>query len=249
MYKKLNLDSDSVRGFKIKLYPTEEQKKIFNTHMNLFRFVYNWGLNIVQEYYSENKEYIGKDKLFKKLSDFRNANEWMKDIPLHSARLALSHLDYAYKKFFKGEAKFPKYKSKKYSKKCIHYRNEIYAFNFDDYSVRIPGLPSRERVLCKSHNVPFDVDRYYSCTITFDGRDYWLSANAQVESDKFEHSKSDDSIGIDLGIRKFAHLSNDKIYQMPKILKTLDKRQRREQSRLHKMRNWRIPLHIQEQRI
>ena len=144
----------------------------------MFRYVYNWGLSLSQKYYNDYKKYIGIDKLFKYLSEFRNSNEWMKDIPLHSARLALIHLDFAFKKFFKHEGGFPKYKSKKYSKKCIHYRNESYAFNFDETSVRISGFKRGERILCKNHNIPSNIEKFYSCTITFDGINYWISANS-----------------------------------------------------------------------
>lgn len=239
MYKKLNINSSRIRGSIIKLYPTDEQKEIFNTHINLFRYTYNWALNEAQEYYKEHNKYIGKDELFRRFSDLRNSTEWLKEIPLHSARLAISHLDNAFKLFFKHKNKFPRFKSNKYSKKCVHYRNEIYAFNFDENSVRIPGLPLRERVLCKSHNVPLDVDRYYSCTITFDGKDYWLSVNSERKSIE-QKELSTESIGIDVGQHKFAQLSNGKVYQTPKILKTLEKRNRHQQSRLSKMRNRRL---------
>lgn len=65
MFKKPNIESNNMRGFKIKLYPTDEQKKIFLMHMNLFRYVYNWGLEQSQKYYMENNEYIGKANLQK----------------------------------------------------------------------------------------------------------------------------------------------------------------------------------------
>ena len=182
MPNKPKIISENVKGYRIKIYPTDEQKEILNKQINLFRYVYNWGLSFVQDYYKKYKEYISISELFKELSKLRNSNEWLQEIPLHSARLALMHLDYAFKKFFKHESGFPKYKSKKYSKKCIHYRNEPYAFNIDKDSVRISGLRRNERILCKSHNIPLDIDKFYSCTITFDGNDYWLSVNAEIIS-------------------------------------------------------------------
>ena len=244
MYKKLCIDSDKMRGYKIKLYPTKEQASVLNEHINLFRYVYNWGLSECKKFYDEHGTYIGKSLLFTKLSEFRNDNDWMKQIPLHSARLALQHLDYAFKEFFKGRNRYPRFKSKKYSKKCVHYRNEIYAFNFTENSVRIPGFPISERIECKSHNVPLDVDRYYSCTITFDGINYWLSVNVERDELNYhnnEYNTNDNvSLGIDLGIKKFAQLSNGDYYKSPSILKVLDKRQRRQQSKLRRMLNRRI---------
>lgn len=240
MYKKLQLENSKVRGSIIKIYPTDEQKKILDEHINLFRYSYNWALNEAQEFYKENSMYIGKDELFRRFSNLRNETPWLNAIPLHSARLAINNLDNAFRLFFKHKNKFPRFKSNKYSKKCVHYRNEIYAFNFDENSVRIPGFPSRERIECKSHNVPLDVDRYYNCTVTYDGKDYWLSVNTERKEIESDYKLTDESLGIDVGQHKFAQLSNGIVYQPPKILKTLDKRQRRQQSRLSKMRSKRL---------
>ena len=128
MFKKPNINSKNIRGFKAKLYPTDEQKKTFLIHMNLFRYIYNWGLEQSQKYYVENNEYIGKARLQKLLSEYRNNTPWMQDLPLHSARLALDHLDFAYKRFFKNEARFPKFKSRKTCILKVHYRNSYKGF-------------------------------------------------------------------------------------------------------------------------
>lgn len=245
IYKKPSITSSNMRGYKIKLYPSESQKEILNEHINLFRYAYNWALNESIEFYKENKSYIGKTELMKRFSIMRNNNEWMQKLPLHSGRLAIEHLDFAYKKFFKGLAHFPVYKSKKYSKKCVHYRNESYAFNFTEDSVRISGFARNERILCKTHNIPPSKSGYYNCTITFDGINYWLSVNVEnvdINPDYYTDKLTDESIGIDLGIRKFAQLSNGMAYHHPKKLKVLDKRQRKEQSRLIKMRNTRLDI-------
>mgnify|MGYP002765656167 FL=1 len=232
-----------MRGYIIKLYPTEEQKEILNSHINLFRYTYNWALLEANKFYDANKTYIGKEELMKRFSRFRNENEWLQKIPLHSARLAISHLDYAFKEFFLKKHGFPRFKSKKYSKKCVHYRNEPYAFNFDNHSVRLSGFKKNERIECKSHKLPkIDEVQFYNCTVTFDGIDYWLSVNFEKEKPEETYNLTDESIGIDVGIVKFATLSNGKVYQPPSILKTLIKRSRKQQSRLSKMRNRRVEL-------
>lgn len=243
MYKKINLNSNNVRGFKVKLYPTDEQKSILQTHMSLFRFVYNWALNESNNYFDKNKVYIGKTELMKRFAELRNQTKWLQDIPLHSARLAIAHLDYGYKKFFKHEARHPRFKSKKNIVQKIHYRNESYAFNIDNDSIKISGFKRGERILCKTHNIPPPIlSGYYNCTITFDGINYWLSVNTEVNLlDKYiDSSEYGESIGIDVGIKKFAQLSDGTVYQLPKILKTIDKRIRKQQSRLSKMKNRRI---------
>lgn len=248
MYKKLNINSNNVRGFRVKLYPTEDQKKILQKHMHLFRYVYNWALNESNLFFEKNGVYIGKTELMCKFAELRNKTEWLQDIPLHSARLAISHLDFGYKRFFKHEARHPRFKSKKSTIQKVHYRNESYAFNIDNDSVRISGFKRGERIICKNHNIPPPSSSgYYNCTVTFDGIDFWLSVNTEVDlSSKLPQKEYTESIGIDVGIKKFAQLSDGTVYQMPKILKTIDKRIRKQQSRLSKMKNRRTALANQE---
>jgi len=238
MYKKPNIDSANMRGYKIKLYPSEEQKSILKSHINLFRYVYNWALTEANNFYNENKSYIGKDELMKRLSILRNSLDWMQELPLHSARLAVQNLDFAFKSFFKGRSRHPKYKSKKYSKKSVHYRNESYAFYLNRDSVRLSGFKKGEYISCKTHNIPTNPKSgFYNCTVTFDGIDFWLSVNIETDKEINYQINEDLNIGIDVGIIKFATLSNGTVYQLPKIIKTLDKRQRKQQSRLSNMRN------------
>lgn len=241
-----NINNNLSRGFRIKLYPTEEQKKILKRHIELFRYVYNWGLNQRNIYYKETGNLLKTNDLLKRLSEFRNSNEWLQELPLHSARLAIYHLDDAFNNFFKYGKGYPKFKSKRirtprkeYSrsfKQTVHYRNEQYAFNINENGVRISGFPRMERIKCKSidHIPIYDNTKFYSCTVSFDGYEYWLSVNIEVDRSYLynEDINLDQSIGIDLGVVTYAKLSNGKEYKLPKILHTLENRRRRIQSKL-----------------
>ena len=108
-----NINKDYSRGFKLKLYPTESQKAILDRHIELFRYVYNWGLKQRNEYYKSTGQLLKTRDLMDRLSEYRNANEWLQVLPLHSARLAIYHLDNAFNNFFKYGKGYPKFKSKK----------------------------------------------------------------------------------------------------------------------------------------
>ena len=242
-----NINKDYSRGFKLKLYPTESQKAILDRHIELFRYVYNWGLKQRNEYYKSTGQLLKTRDLMDRLSEYRNANEWLQVLPLHSARLAIYHLDNAFNNFFKYGKGYPKFKSKKlkntrpgYSKsfkQSVHYRNEPYAFNITENGVRISGFPREERIACKSFShIPLnDNTRFYACTISFDGFNYWLSVNIEVDRSvlyKPNNITNKNSLGIDLGVVTYAKLSNGKEYKFPKILHTLENRRRRYQGKL-----------------
>lgn len=242
---------DNFKGYKIKLYPTEAQKIFLNRQIELFRWVYNWAVEKEDSQYTKfkngeaEKGFLGILDLYELLKKERLELEWLREISSHTAKEAIRNALNAFNKFFKKVCRYPKYKSKKTAKKSFQVRNEPNAFYFDGEYVRISGLPFGDKILCKSHNIPTgDNIRYYKCTITFDGYVYWLSLNVEQETSNIDISNNqtdffDQSIGIDVGFRKLAQLSNGKTYYHPDV-HVLERRRRQQQRRLAKMRNNRI---------
>lgn len=153
----LNLNpNEFVKGYKIQIYPNEEQKEYIDRCIELSAFVYNWALDL------ENKVYIdylnGKSKirfysefeLDKLFSKFRNENEWLQYIPLTMARYQIRSLVNAYNSFFRKETRRPKFKSKKKSKKFIFLRND--RMYFDDNLLRIEGLKFGDKIYTGFHS-------------------------------------------------------------------------------------------------
>lgn len=240
---------DLFKGYKIKLYPTEEQKLFLNRQIELFRYVYNWAIQKEKEQYNDyingqtSKSFLGVLDLYSLLRDERNSHEWLKEIPTHTAKEAIRNALSAFNKFFKKICRFPKFKSKKTAKKSFQVRNESNAFYFDGKYLRISGLKFGDKILCKTHNIPIGENvRYYRCTISFDGYNYWLSLNTEKDTSylkEVETEYSHTSIGIDIGFRKLAQLSTGQAYYHPDM-HILERRKRLQQSRLSKMRNKRI---------
>lgn len=233
---KADCNQENVRRYCVELYPTESQAKFFKRQIDLFRYVYNWALETEIKSRDAGTGFIGRVKLFKMFSEYRNATEWLQDIPLNTAREAISNLLAAYDQFFEKEAKFPKFKSRKTAKKAFRVRNEQFAFRFYETSVRISGLPPREFVNCGHHNLPTDRDtKFYQPTVIFDGYRWWLSVAVELKDTKkpFIGNEEDrvDSIGIDLGVRTTIQLSTGESYNMPDT-KVWDKRASRMRSKM-----------------
>ena len=235
---------DKLKGYKIEIYPTDSQKEYINRQIELCRWVYNWALDIENEAYENDNTFLNYFKLAEKFDLVYSNTDWLNSgIPKRTAEIVLRHVDYAYRSFFNGKNRHPKYKSKKYSKKSFEVRNDLNAFYFKGTKVKIPGLPYGEMVECRHHNIPIgDNIRYYRCVISFDGYRYWLSVNTERDvSDLKQHDITgyeNKIIGIDLGIRKFAVLSNGTEYKLPtRKLNVLIKRNNRQHRRLSKMVN------------
>lgn len=262
---------ENFRGTKIEIFPTESQKEFMQRHISIFRWVYNWTISIQKERYLEYKKFLEENPdiedtaeerrkfhtfygiidLMKKFSEMRSTEryEWLKGIETHSAKEAMRNALSAFENFFNKKSRFPRFKSKKTSKKSFQFRNDPNAFYFKDNYVRIPGMPIGDKVLCKKHNIPVvDGIRYYRCTITFDGYRYWLSVNTEVDKSYLSvHEPTiyeNESIGIDVGARKMAQLSTGETFYLPDT-KKLERRKRQQQRRLSKMRSKRVAKSIQ----
>ena len=222
-------NSDDLLGYRIKLYPTEEQKVILNKQIDLFRYVYNWALEVEHNNYNDDKEnshFLREHEMYDKLKELRNSEgmEWLRELPLNTARHAVLKVIGAFKKFFERHNKYPKYKSKKSDSKFFVVRGERVRF-FDEF-VHIEGFKRGDNILVKKHRIPKG-KKYYGCTISFDGYDYWLSLTKEVHEPMEFRIKTTEGIGIDLGLHTLAKLSNGKEYHLPNVDK-LEKRRKRQ---------------------
>ena len=219
--------------YKYRIYPTEQQKEIFAKHFGCCRFVYNYFLNKEKEYYLNNKEDIEAKRIKGHNTNFDNQKiltqmkkqeefSWLKDVSLHSLQLSLKNLESAYSNFFKKRANFPKFKKKSHAQ----------SYNIDNLTLYIKGdrvfIPRvRGGVKIMEHR-PLE-GKILNGTIfkTADGKYFILIA---VEKEIKKLDENSNKIGIDLGIKDFAAISNGSKISNPhfkkKEVKKLKKLQR-----------------------
>lgn len=105
-----------LKSYKTEINPTSEQKQIINRTIGVCRYVYNF-------YLAHNKEMYDKEKCFVSGMDFSkwlnnefipNNQEfvWIKDVSSKSVKQSIMNAERAFKNFFKGKSKFPKFKKK-----------------------------------------------------------------------------------------------------------------------------------------
>jgi putative transposase len=207
------------RAYKYKIKPTFKQQEQLNKAFGCTRFIYNWGLDKKTKAWQENKKQISYFELAKELTILKKTEgyEWLKDVSNESLQQSLRCLDNAYTQFFKAKKGFPRFKSKKHSRDVSKYILAVY-FDFNNWKVKIPKCGWVK--LCK--NKTFDTNyKLGTLTVSKDKcGEFWCSII--VEDNKPLKSKAkiseETSVGIDLGIKDYAILSDGTKYTNPKFL-------------------------------
>ena len=99
------------------LLPNNKQETKLFQYANTARFAYNWVLGREQENYKAGGKFISDGNLRKEFTQLKKTDEylWLNEISNNVTKQAIKDACNAYKRFFKGVAKFPKFKSRKHS--------------------------------------------------------------------------------------------------------------------------------------
>ena len=228
-----------LKSFKTEINPTEEQKVKIRKTIGTCRFIYNF-------YLAHNKELHENGQKFMSSSQFRvwlnneylpNHPEysWIKEAYSKSVTQAVNNGQTAFTRFFNHKSAFPKFKKKgKSDVKMYFVRNNPKDCRCERHRIKIPSLgwvrikekgyipTTKDGYVIKSGHVSIKADRYY------------VSVLIEIP-DRRTANNSSKGIGIDLGLKDFAVVSNKKTYKninKSAKLKKLEKKLIREQRSL-----------------
>ena len=208
------------RAYKYKIKPTMKQQHMLSQFFGCARFIYNWGLDRKVKAYKENKENVTYIQLAKELTLLKQEenHKWLNDCVCESLQQSLRCLDNAYTNFFRTKKGFPKFKSKKRAKDTCKFISAI-KFDFEKSKVKVPKVGWVK--LCPNKEFDLSVCKLGTLTVSRDKcGDYWCSI--VVDDGKPNMSKAkiceETAVGIDLGIKDYAILSDGTKYGNPKFL-------------------------------
>lgn len=224
-----------LRAVKIRLLPTPEQEILFRKSAGTARWAYNYFLSenrrVYQEFLngkSETKS-ISEGKIRKYINNVlkRTTHKWLSEVSSNVMKQAVKDAAKASDEFFEGKKGYPKFKSRHKSKWSFY-------VNYESLK-RLPNGFQGEKLgyVKTSEPLPKIKGKYKNPHISFDGKHWYLSIGYEVKPQKIE--LSDESIGIDLGIKDLAILSTGKVYKninKTRRIKQLKKRLRREQRKV-----------------
>ena len=202
------------RAYKYRIYPNNNQEELINKTFGCVRYVYNTYLAKKIKVYESNKETFTYKQCSSELTNLKKELKWLKEPDKFSLQNSLKDLESAYKKFFKEKIGFPKFKSKKTNR--FSYRTNFTNGNIE-YCGRYIKLPKLGMVKIRDEQKP--QGRIINATISKEpsGKYYVSLCCTDVEIQPFE--KTNNSIGLDLGIKEFCISSNGEFIENPKQLK------------------------------
>lgn len=196
------------KAIKIRLLPTKDQEEKMLKTINVCRFAWNWGLSYRNNYYKETEKSIKGRQIRSEFTKFKKTEgfEWINEVSSKAYENEFDNIDVAFDRFFKKISKYPKFKKKKEQRKSFYCRNDSFNFNFINNTCSIEKVG---RVKFKSDRKIPKLKKYSNITCSFDGKYWILSFGVEVEKQDFQ--LTNETVGIDLGVKTLMTLSNGTI--------------------------------------
>ncbi len=194
-------------AYQFELKPNGEQQRLMRRFAGSCRFVYNKALALQKERYGRDEKKLGYAGLCKLLTGWRNSADtaWLADAPVHPLQQTLKDLERAYSNFFTKRADFPRFKKKGRSESFRYPDPKQIKLDQANNRLFLPKLGwlryrnSRD-VLGMVKNVTVS----QSCGKWF--------VSIQTEREVEQPIPQGGAVGIDMGIVRFATLSNGTFY-------------------------------------
>ena len=229
-----------LRAYKTKLRPTRKQQNYFYGCAGAARFVFNWALADRKNAYEEREETINKFEQKRRFNSWKKTEApWLAEYPYVIVPAEFDNVDRAYQNFFRrvknGEKPgFPKFKNRFSSSKKFTLRGKIRTANG---RVKLPRigwvqLAERDYVPELTHEMG-DNGRILSASIRERAGAWFISF--QVEEPEPEAPQLQDKVlGVDVGIKSLAVVSDGQTFSNPKTLAKYEKKLARLQRELHR---------------
>ncbi len=196
-----------LQAFKYELMPTGEQQRQMRRFAGSCRFVFNRALALQKERYEQGEKKLGYAGLCKLLTEWRNGPEtpWLADAPVHPLQQTLKDLERAYANFFAKRADFPRFKKKGQSDSFRYPDPKQIKLDQGNSRIFLPKLGwlryrNSRKVLGEVKNV----------TVSASGGKWFVSI--QTEREVEQPIPNGGAVGIDMGIARFATLSDGTFY-------------------------------------
>ena len=225
-----------ITTIKVRLYPNKKQLTKLFQYVGCSRFAYNWAIVRQQENYKQGNKFLSDNDLRKEFTQLKKHPDykWLRNISNNVPKQAIKDACNTYKRFFKGQCRYPKFKTKKHTTQSF-YQDNI-KIQFTDTHVKVEGFAiskkrNKQRLnwikLCEKGRVPPNC-KYVNPRFTYDGLHWYVSVGIEIPDNTI--IQSNEGIGIDLGLKDLAICSDGYTYK--NINKThkvrkIEKRQRR----------------------
>lgn len=203
-----------LRAIKYELNPSREQCILIKQGCGSCRKVYNVMLERKINAYKESGESISAYDLIKSLPQLKEELIYLKDVPSQALQQSILNMDCAFKNFFKNNSGYPKFK-KKGCKDCFRIPVAC-VVDYDNWTVRIPKIG--DVPIFRGNNKEIK-GKIKSFTVSHTSTDRYFISILYEKADK-PKLNNEKAVGIDVGIKQFATLSDGKVFENQKYLKS-----------------------------
>lgn len=216
------------KAYVYRLYPNTEQCAFLEKHFGCVRWIYNRGLAMKIEAWTERKEHLSRYDVQAHLPAWKKAEDtaWLSEVNSQSLQASLVNLESAYTKFFREKKGFPSFKSKRHRQSFQVPQSGMVG----DAFVRIPKVGRIKAVISRE---PLGTVKTITISRTATGK-YFASVLCDdgLELPAKVPVTEAGTIGVDLGIKDYAVLSSGERIANPCNIKRGEKKLRRAQRRL-----------------
>ena len=229
-----------IKNYKVRLEPNNKQHARMLQYAGAARFAYNWALEQQDKNHKEGGKFLSDCDLRKQFTQYKQTNQWLYDISNVVLAQAINDACLAYLRFFKKQANFPKFKSRKRSKPSFF--QDSWEIMFTSTHVKIAKITTKTTrnkrklnwvKLSEKNRIPF-VDTYLNPRVIFDGLHWYISVGVEHPDDSIP-VPTGQGVGIDLNIKELAVCSDGHTYgniNRTDRVKRLEKQKRRKQRQI-----------------
>ncbi|WP_093194881.1 IS200/IS605 family element RNA-guided endonuclease TnpB [Salimicrobium halophilum] len=204
------------KAYKFRIYPNKTQEMQIAKTIGCSRFVFNHFLEAWNTAYRETGKGMSYHACSKQLPSLKQERPWLKDVDSIAVQTSVRHLTDSFQRFFKKQTKAPRFKSKKNPVQSYTTKHTNGNIAILGNKVKLPKLGFVR--FAKSREVE---GRVLSATVRQNAAGkYFVSILTETEMEAWP--KTGTTVGIDVGLKTFAVLSDGTTYDNPRFLSSLE---------------------------
>jgi putative transposase len=204
-----NLGMKRLQAYKYELQPNGQQQRLMRRFAGSCRFVFNKGLAMQIANHEAGEKFIGYVAMAKHLTAWRHSAEtdWLCDAPVHPLQHALKDLERAYQNFFAKRADFPRFKKKGQSDSLRYPDAKQFKIDAGNSRVFLPKLG-----WLRYRNSRDMLGTAKNITVSSKGGKWFVSIQTERQAAEPVHPSAS-IVGVDVGIARFATLSDGTVFE------------------------------------
>lgn len=202
------------RAYKFRFYPSSEQAELLNRTFGCVRLVFNLALEARAAAWKSNRRNLSYADTSAMLTQWKQCSElaFLKEVSSVPLQQSLRHLHSGFKRFWKKQSAYPRFKSKRRSKASAEFTAS--AFRWDGEQLRLAKMPEPLQIVW-SRSLPANAVPS-TVTVSRDRADRWFVSILVEETLAKPPAAKNKTVGIDLGLESLAVLSTGEKIDNPR---------------------------------